>query len=262
MRTLTVLADSEQDGANPNQTQPKLRNFSLGDHGQSPIHLTNPLLVDIKPVEFYYPEQVSIEVVHTQFSVQANVTTPGAYIILDGNRYDLQGFHTHVPSEHLIEERSYHFELHLVHRNVDTGIFAVIGIVATTDPALTASILSDGPLDQSLNKDLPLVPFIEILKAAEPKKKTEDQAPLGKTTIKIEDLLPKDRRRFRYLGSFTTAPYTEIIDWNVIAQPVIMSQSMIDAVKRFTGCSNTRDIQPINGRPIVLETGCSEKNKK
>lgn len=257
MRTLTVLADCpETDDAPKPPLQPK-RDFSLGNHGQSPVDLTNAHVVDIAPLQFFYPEMVTIEVLHTVFSVQANVVTPGAHVILDDQRYDLLQFHTHTPSEHQIAGECFDFELHLVHRNPETGIFVVVGIVAST--VQSTHTCHEDVTREICKKDVALEPFIALLNSAEPKRSNQNEAFLGSTTINLIALLPADRRRFRYLGSFTTQPYTEVIDWNVIAQPVSVSQETINAVTRFTGTSNTRDIQPTNGRPIVLEQGSSKK---
>lgn len=238
-------------------------------HGQSPVDLTNPYVIDLKDIEFHYPKIVNVEVVNKGHTIQANVTTPNVFIILDGKRYDLLQFHTHTPSEHNINHKRHDLELHFVHKNAKSGNYAAIGIMATLDKKNAVSSLAGAqPPIQSLTKDQALANFINILTAApgtpaheaaaavtgtEEKKHDHKDVVLGKTTLNLLRIFPKDKRRFRYPGSFTTAPYSEVVDWNVIAQPIIVTKTLVDNLIRLTVPNNARDVQPINNRPIILD---------
>ena len=65
--------------------------------------------------------------------------------------------------------------------------------------------------------------------------------------------LPADPTRFRYEGSLTTPPCSEIVDWNIYAAPIEVAQSDIVAFKSIFPM-NARPLQKL-GRRFLLETG-------
>jgi carbonic anhydrase len=66
-------------------------------------------------------------------------------------------------------------------------------------------------------------------------------------------MLPKDRRSYRFAGSLTTPGCNEGVSWIVMKQPVLLSASQIAAFEAVYN-ANARPVQPINGRPITLDT--------
>ena len=67
--------------------------------------------------------------------------------------------------------------------------------------------------------------------------------------ISTSSLLPNGRSYYQYMGSFTTPPCTESVNWFVLANPVELSAAQI---ARFTAVvnNNNRPVQPLNGRDI------------
>jgi carbonic anhydrase len=128
------------------------------------------------------------------------IETEGANsLILDGIVYELKQFHFHTPSEHRVGSRGYDMELHLVHTSAD-GSNAVIGVFLKRgrDSGALAPIFAQLP--NELNVHVPLdAPF-------NPKR-----------------FLPKSREHYHYLGSLTTPPCTEGVQWIVISQPATVS---------------------------------------
>ena len=68
----------------------------------------------------------------------------------------------------------------------------------------------------------------------------------GYEAIDPGSLLPKVHHFFRYEGSLTTPPCSEVVEWNVFSVPVTVAQSDIDRFKElFTmnarPCSRSAD---------------------
>ena len=107
-------------------------------------------------------------------------------------------------------------EAHFVHAN-ETGKLAVVGVMMKAGPrnADFAAIMAAAPKMEGANKLA---------------------APLNP-----KGLLPRDRARFRYEGSLTTPPCSEIVDWNIYEQPIDVAAADIAAFK---------SIFPMNARPL------------
>jgi len=63
-------------------------------------------------------------------------------------------------------------------------------------------------------------------------------------------LLPQDQTYYRYFGSLTTTPCSEIVIWTVFTQPLEASTAQ---VKEFASLfpSNARPLQPRNRRHLL-----------
>ncbi len=70
-------------------------------------------------------------------------------------------------------------------------------------------------------------------------------------TLNARELLPDDTAYFRYMGSLTTPPGSEGVNWHVFTRPVEASQSQIAQFVDVIG-ANARPIQAQNSR-LVLE---------
>jgi carbonic anhydrase len=72
-------------------------------------------------------------------------------------------------------------------------------------------------------------------------------------TLHVDDLLPRDRRYYRYEGSLTTPPCSEGVHWLVMVEPVELSRQQIEAFRSVMEVNN-RPVQPRNDRRLTLET--------
>ena len=196
--------------------------FALCSAGQrqSPIDIRGGLAVDLEPVKFDY-QSSRFAVVDNGHTVQVNVA-PGNAIEVGGRRYELLQFHFHRPSEERIDGRQFEMSLHLVHRD-EQGRLAVVALLFDKGPPQ--------PVLLKVWANLPL-------------EKNEENA--ARTALELADLLPADRRYYTYMGSLTTPPCSEGVQWVVMRQPVTLSPEQLDIFAR---------LYPMNARPLQAAAG-------
>jgi carbonic anhydrase len=200
--------------------------FSLCNVGQrqSPIDIKGGLAVDLDPVRFDY-QSSRFAVIDNGHTVQVNLAG-GNSIDIGGKRFDLLQFHFHRPSEERIDGRQFEMSLHLVHKD-DQGRLAVVALLFEKGPA--------HPVLQKVWNNLPL-------------ERNEENA--ARAPLELADLLPADRRYFTYMGSLTTPPCSEGVQWIVMRQPVTLTPEQIDIFARIYPM-NARPIQQMAGRRII-----------
>jgi len=76
----------------------------------------------------------------------------------------------------------------------------------------------------------------------------------------LRRLLPKNRESFRYGGSLTTPPFTEGVQWVVLAEPLEMSAQQIQAFEALFPQGNSREVQPLNNRIVVTDRAIDDHN--
>jgi len=212
---------------NPTQWGSLSKDFALCELGrdQSPINIKN--VVESTPAKISFDYKPSpLVVVNNGHTIQVNYSE-GSTVTINGEKYALVQFHFHTPSEHEINDKSSALELHLVHRN-EAGQLAVVGIMLTKGKA--------NSLIEEIWKNIPVA---------------------GKTntvsdrSINVTSLLPSKKAYFSYAGSLTTPPCSESVKWNVLLEPMTVSEEQIEAFQKLYQV-NARPIQPINGRTVEL----------
>lgn len=202
---------------------------------QSPIDIAAPRTADVPEPQFHYRE-TPFEIENTGHVIEVPCA-PGSTLVLGDDTYDLVQFHFHVPSEHAMAGRRSSMELHLVHQNL-LGDVAVVGVLVEVGP-------NPNPLLEEILAQAPLLPGTVALEGE---------------TLDPRDLLPKDLSPFfAYTGSLTTPPCSEGVRWNVLANPVSVSQAALERFRRivakFPGYdgfeANSRPLAPLNGRVIL-----------
>ena len=209
---------------------PPAEDLCASGREQSPIDLSGAEEADLPDIEFSY-EPSTLRIVDTGSTIQ-NPFDPGSAMTIGDTRWALVQLHYHAPSEHRDDGRSFPIEFHLVHRDDDTGELAVValfGRVGAENPALATTVAH-----------LPEVVGEEVVVSGE--------------TLDASDLLPESTETIRYPGSLTTPPCAEGVRWNVLTQPIEVSQAQLDA---YTGVhdDNGRAIQPANGRVPLVDRG-------
>lgn len=189
---------------------------------QSPIDIKGGLSVDLDPVQFVYAGS-RFGVIDNGHTVQVNMAA-GNHIVVGGRRFELQQFHFHRPSEERIDGRQFEMSVHLVHQD-DQGRLAVVTLL------LDKGASGVQPVVQKVWNNLPL----EI---------GEEAAALA--PLDLNQLLPADRRYYTYMGSLTTPPCSEGVQWIVMRQPVTVSAGQIELFAR---------IYPMNSRPLQSAAG-------
>jgi carbonic anhydrase len=190
---------------------------------QSPIDIVDGLPVDLEPPQFKYKPGL-FGVVDNGHTVQVTVA-PGSSFELGGRRWELNGFHFHLPGEERIDGKGYEMSVHLTHRDAQGRIAVVALLVQEGD---------ENPGVQTVWNHLPLERG-EVVQAT--------------TEFDPSVLLPASRRHFTYMGSLTTPPCTEGVLWLVMQQPITVSSAQRRVFARLHPM-NARPIQPLGGRLI------------
>lgn len=154
---------------------------------------------------------------------------PGSSLTLDGQIYELLQFHFHQPSEHLRSDKAAAMEAHFVHQNK-----------VTEDLLVLAVLMSQGEVNFALDKIWQKIP------------QSDTQASqVSDLTINALQLLPEDSSQYyRYQGSLTTPPCSEIVTWLVLKQPVSISKSQLTSFFNVIG-NNVRPVQALNKRSLI-----------
>ncbi|HVJ62925.1 MAG TPA: carbonic anhydrase family protein [Tahibacter sp.] len=197
------------------------------DRSQSPIDIATAKAV---PADDNEPQGLQIwrsvspidKVEDNGHAVQ--VDTHSTEAMIRGRHFTLAQFHFHAESEHTIDGKHYPLEGHFVFKAQD-GRLAVVGVMYAEGNANASA--------QTIVDDL----------------KPNAQPP-AQQTIDIGQLMPTQRGYYHYLGSLTTPPLTENVEWYVMPAPVTMSKAQIDVfISHYQ--RNNRKLQPLNGRPVI-----------
>lgn len=177
----------------------------------------------LPPLQFLYqPTPLRIE--NNGHTIQVNYQ-PGSKLVVGQKEYQLLQFHFHIPSEHLIMGRSSEMEMHLVHKDSE-GQIAVVGV-----------LMRRGMHNRALQLLWDFLP-------AKNQKVHKNQL-----HINVKDLLRPFRTYFHYVGSLTTPPCSENIQWYVLKSPSHLSEMQL--VKfRYLFSYNSRPVQRLYQRQI------------
>lgn len=201
---------------------PKFEACSLGQ-AQSPIDIESSANSDIGSLELNY-QDTPLKIVNNGRTIRVDYQ-PGSYLTLDDRRYELLQFHFHQPSEHLISGQALDMEAHLVHKDWTTGNLVVLAVLMT-----------EGKINLALDRVWNKIPF------------GNDNEEVSDLIINASNLLPDSiDRYYRYQGSLTTPPCSEIVTWLILKQPVEISKLQIDRFLEIVG-TNARPVQPLNNR--------------
>lgn len=193
--------------------------FEAGD-SQSPVDIVpakTEMMKDPGKLKLDYDSSI-LDEVDNGHSIQ--VIDKGRATI-DGRQFELEQLHFHAKSEHTLAGKHFPIEAHFVHQAQD-GRIAVIAI-----------FLEAGKENQA---------FQTILTNLQTKKKNKD--------LPLEQLLPTNRSYYHYLGSLTTPPLSENVEWYVMQHPVSISSAQIKAFEKHYKANN-RKTQPLHGRKIL-----------
>lgn len=216
-----------KDGAAQwHKLSPEFKQCAAGQR-QSPIDIRGGVRLTLENVKFDYKSS-PLRIVDNGHTIQVNYV-PGSFITVSGKTFELVQFHFHKPAEERVNGRGFEMVAHLVHRDKE-GRLAVVAVLFIAG--------SDHPLVQTLWNNLP----IQQLR--------EDELPAVK--IDVAQLLPKVRGYYTYIGSLTTPPCTEGVQWIVLKTPVQVSREQIDVFAKVHDKS-ARPTQAANGR-LIKET--------
>jgi carbonic anhydrase len=192
-------------------------------HEQSPIDIHGAHKAHLAPLALDYHATAG-EIVNNGHTVQVNLTDAGA-LTIEGVPYKLVQFHFHTPSEEHINGKAYPMVAHLVHKSED-GKLAVVAV-----------LLKQGKANAALK------PVFDGLPQA-----ADEKAALAEP-FNVADLLPADHGYYKFMGSLTTPPCSEGVQWQVLKQPVEVSRDQIRMFQKLYK-ANARPIQPLYKRTV------------
>ncbi len=218
--------EGESAPRNWSKLNPEFRICGLGEF-QSPVDIKPTFSADLPDLAFDY-ENSPLEILNNGHTVQVNFPKGGT-LKVDGAAYHLLQLHFHTPSENTVNGKPYSMEMHLVHKT-ESGALGVVGVMIEEGKSSAAA--------EKIWRYLPL---------------READAVIHKDVmVNAAELLPGDLRYYRFMGSLTTPPCTEGVNWYVLREPVYFSKRQIEKFKRAFSM-NARPVQPLNSRMIVSE---------
>lgn len=167
-----------------------------------------------------------LTILNNGHTVQANFAA-GSKLVSGGREFGLVQVHFHTPSEHAVSGKRYPLVAHFVHAD-GAGKLAVLGV-----------FFEEGQSNAELAK----------LIAAAPSHK-QDATTISGVQLDPNGLLPGNLSVYRYMGSLTTPPCSEGVNWHVADKAITASKEQIVALNAIMG-SNARPVQPTNNRLIV-----------
>jgi len=162
-------------------------------------------------------------------TVFAEMTRPGSggHLTWQGERFELHSVHWHTPSEHSLDGKYFAMEQHMRHNGPDGRIF-VLATFLDEDEDAGNSLFGD------LMRELPA-----------------GDEPTPPLDFNAGDLLPKATVSYQYLGSLTTSPFRDGIQWVVLAEPLKVLPKHVDRFVAAFPKGNTRAVQSLFDRPVI-----------
>ena len=181
---------------------------------QSPIDIEATIKSRLPALKLSW-DKTADTIVNNGHTIQLNFAE-GSTLKLGDTTYKLLQVHFHRPSEHLIGGKNFPMEEHFVHR-ADSGALAVVGVM-----------FSEGKPNATFSKIVATMPA------------KEGPAVKAVAAINPNGLLPAKLGYYRYSGSLTTPPCSEVVEWLVLTDPIQV------AAAHVAGFTN---LYPMNARP-------------
>jgi carbonic anhydrase len=200
---------------------PEYADCEIGTH-QSPITITQTEMAEFPPLVSRYG-RTTLQIRNTGNVLIAEVAG-NLTLVSNGVTYTLKQIIIHSPSEHIIRNRFYAAEFHLLHESAD-GKKLMLGVFADSRKE------DNGPLHKLLS--------------ASPQE-------IGKTvTLEFDpsNLLPSLKGYYTYPGSLTMPPCTEGIEWIVLKDTLKIGKPQLALIGQRTG-RNARLTQPVYLRTV------------
>ena len=224
----TALAQSKNwnfgDGVTPERWGAINTEYAACDIGkmQSPIDLTDPDAIGTVRLTTNFG-QASGKLSLGEEKVQIDFTPGQNKGMMSGKKaFNLLQVHFHTPAEHAVNGVRYPMVAHFVHAT-SAGELGVLGVFFTEGDANPA--------------------LASLLQAHARGNGTA-------LAVDIDDMVPDTLEVYRYMGSLTTPPCSEGVNWHIANVPVEASADQIAKLRGALGPS-ARSIQDRNGRLLV-----------
>lgn len=205
------------------------KDSDCGGKYQSPINIvsTNAMVdTTLQPLDIHYSSATKIhEVVNNGHSIQYNFES-GNYLNYKDEKYELKQIHFHEAAEHTINGIRYPMVIHMVHVNIKNQ-YAVLAVM-----------VKEGKSSAPFN-------FLESYLPIE-----KGTTKTVNTSFDLNKNLPKDKGYYNYVGSLTTPPCTEGVNWFIYKKPITISLKQVKELQKIMPLNNYRNEQPLNGRKV------------
>ncbi|MAP95386.1 MAG: hypothetical protein CMK07_10585 [Ponticaulis sp.] len=192
---------------------------------QSPIDLNGQALPsEVHAPAIYWKNARVSKAINNGHTFQVNMDDAGK-IVIDGVSYTFLQFHFHSGSEHTLHGRRFPMEVHLVHQ-ADDGRLAVVGVMVERGERNELFDQLIGVMPGSAGEVTPVM------------------------SVDLNDFLPGDWEAYRYEGSLTTPPCSEVVSWTVFEKPITASPEQL-AVFETLFPHSYRPVQPQNRRYVL-----------
>ncbi|MGE0754142.1 MAG: carbonic anhydrase family protein [Alphaproteobacteria bacterium] len=190
---------------------------------QSPIHIAYTEVEKLPDLAFSY-SKTNANIANIERTVQITFNDDSQTVQEDGKQYILKRIEFHSPGEHIIKNRIYAMEVHLMHENADG------------DKLIVAMM---GEMEKPLE-------HIDALLDALP------ETAHAKKPIELDPrwFLPVYKGYYAYMGSLTYPPCIEGIKWRIMKSPIDISKEQLRKLSRYTK-RNARLTQPVYTRKIM-----------
>ena len=190
-------------------------------HHQSPVNIVPGKTVALSNAYVLHMDEdthTTAKVIDNGHSIKVTPKVGGS-IQLGGETFRLVQFHFHGKSEHTIDGKRYELVAHFVHQNPKTKQLAVVAVffkAGKNNPVLD-NILGN------IGEEIRIDP---------------------------QDLMPADTRQYyHYIGSLTTPPCTENVQWYLLKTPAEASKEQIAAFRKYY-VDNERPVQELYDRTV------------
>lgn len=191
---------------------------------QSPIDITAPFKSGKSDLKLSYGTAAA-EVENNGYGLKVKLSGDNT-LTTKGKTFNLVQFHFHTPSEYAINGKRTAAVAHLVHASAD-GELAVVGLL----------------YDEGAKNGL-LAPIFDAAPAQAGGKK----ALANKLNVKA--MLPRSRAHYAFMGSLTTPPCSEGVNWFVMKSVQKLSADQLKVMTDIVPDS-ARPLQPRNDREII-----------
>ena len=195
--------------------------YSLCDVGlnQSPIDLGSPnARADVALSTSYGETTGTLSVAREKVQVNFPV---GMTMNSGGTVFNLVQVHFHTPAEHALNGERQPLVAHFVHAT-EGGRLGVLGVM-----------FEEGAANSALDAIVPHIGHSGM-----------------EVSFDVNDMVPGDLEVFRYMGSLTTPPCSEGVNWHVAEKVMTASAEQIAALYAALGPS-ARSLQPQGNRLVV-----------
>ena len=230
--SVSALATAEEwsyhGGTGPGHWGSLSEDFAVCSVGtqQSPIDLAGAISASGAAPALMMNSISDVQVSRNARGVTYSAASVDAGLTLNGIDFTLLQFPFHARSEHHINGEDFPLEVHFVTASED-GALAVVGVMFEEGDAH---------------------PDLDALWAAIP---AENESGEGPDSLSLERFIPGDEPVFRYEGSLTTPPCSEIVSWTVFPTPIEASAEQIQAFTDLVE-DNARPVLPAHRRYVLL----------